>query len=176
MPKFLAVCLDTSEEINMTTPLISPIRVPLDSNRLTQGFPTVQTLKDTSFHSQPSPYDVPVEMIGEYDAQNKRFSLKLNYIAEEPMVSEEIKPQVIIFSGKNSGRIYEVQIANFNARNFNAKSAIQLIEDGIDLFAQKKNSPVSERVEMAKRAIQEGDDQLEAELDCLLGADYVPRM
>jgi len=66
------------------------------------------------------------------------------------MVSEELKPQIIMFSGKNSGRIYEVQIVNFNARDFNAKAAIQMIEDGIDLFAQQKNSPVSERVEMRR--------------------------
>ena len=135
----------------MTSSLKAMKRVLLDSKRLTQGFSAVQTHNDGSFQLKPSPYDVPVEIIGEYEPDSKLFSLKLNYVADEPLVPEYLESKVVIKSGKNSGRIYQIDVPNVDVHD--PKAIGGRIDNAVNFFSHKKSSGVSARFEIAKKAI-----------------------
>lgn len=126
-------------------------RVPLDSKALAQSFSALETHNDGTFRSQPSPYDIPVEIFSEYEPESKLLSLRLNYIADEPSFSERLKSEVVIWLGKNSGRIYRIDIENIDVHD--SKAVSRRIDEAIDFVSKQKGLIVTPRFEIAKKAI-----------------------
>jgi hypothetical protein len=137
----------------MTTLLASRKRFPLDPKQLTQEFFRVETHDDGTSKTQPSPYDVPEEIVGEYDPATRMLSLELRYIGDETKISfERLDSGVVFRSGKNSGRIYQIQVDGADASDWDAVR--KRIVEGIDFVADSNKSSTSPRFGIAKKAIQ----------------------
>lgn len=58
-----------------------------------------------------SPYDVPEAVRGFYDKHVKRFVIEFQYIGDEPLKRQSFDEYVHLRTGKNSHRLYAIEIA-----------------------------------------------------------------
>jgi len=105
----------------------------------------------------PSPYDVPGAIKAEFDPSKKHLKILFRYIGTEPM-KRQTADQVLSFGiGKNSGRLYEIDLKldESDARNSDIPDLVTRLSGAIDRLpnaheARKKN------YELAKRALSLG--------------------
>lgn len=60
--------------------------------------------------TSPSPYDVPEAVRTNVDEGRKRLCIEFQYIGEEPMVVKPDAPGISFRLGKNSGRLYGIDL------------------------------------------------------------------
>ena len=110
-----------------------------------------------------SPYDIPDAVRGEYNKYTNRFVIEFRYIGEEPWRAQTIAEHVVARIGKNSGRIYGLEV---NVDALKASSVefalLPAITEGIDRLARTSTnkSILSDRYRIAKEAIQEAEELL----------------
>jgi len=67
-------------------------------------------VKGVLVHVFMSPYDVPQAVRGRYDDERERFLIEFRYIGDEPIERREQDRHLALHVGKNSGRLYGVEI------------------------------------------------------------------
>src|SRR5690348_8451726 len=113
--------------------------IPLDQDQLKQTRPRYQDLRHGRFLTQPSPYDVPVGIGGEYDEGSRRLSLLLEYVADEPTVTRLGPKGVTLHVGKHSARIYRVDLEGVDLNHVPSGEIIRKVDEYIDLLAKGRH-------------------------------------
>ncbi|MBV8214044.1 MAG: hypothetical protein JOZ08_12590 [Verrucomicrobia bacterium] len=132
--------------------------VPLERDQLTETKPRVDVFRNQEYLAEPSPYDVPVGITAGYDVKSKRLSLALEYVADEPTVINSFKEKVALHVGKNSGRIYQVDLEGVDLDQAISQKSIALIDDVIDRVATERKNAIPQRYAIAKQAINVAGD------------------
>jgi hypothetical protein len=129
--------------------------VKLDTTPFTPE--TQETIRGGDVTVVISPYDVPNAVRGDYDERLKRFVIEFRYIGEEPWRLEKHDGTIALRIGKNSGRLYGIEV---KAPPRNAETiplSIQAIQGSIQKaidtlghrptrYARKKNYQVAQDI------------------------------
>ena len=85
----------------------------------------------------PSPYDLPDAFRGYYDKALNCFVIEFQYLADEKTENEEHGPYVTLRVGKNSGRVYGIEV------DVNAAKAqwVELIQKALHERSQEARKP-----------------------------------
>lgn len=112
-----------------------------------------------------SPHNVPKGVRGDFDSKLKRFVIEFKYLDEEPLRVLEPSPFYRLKEGKNSGRLYAIEI---DVQAFKA-AAVQLnlqtqFTNAIDNFANsRKEEGAEENLDLLKAVIaSKGKDLFES--------------
>jgi hypothetical protein len=100
--------------------------IPLDPDKVSKA--TTETRREGGVQITVglSPYDIPQAVRGRYDPASDRFVIEFSYISEEPLVAHAHDDVVVLHVGKNSGRIYGIDINVKAARSKNVGFRISL--------------------------------------------------
>lgn len=71
---------------------------------------TQQKIRGVDITVVMSPYDIPEAVRGDYDKSLDRFVIEFRYIGEEPWSREEHDGNIALRIGKNSGRLYGIEV------------------------------------------------------------------
>jgi hypothetical protein len=116
----------------------------------------------------PSPYDVPEAVRSVYDESKRRFSIEFQYIGEEPLKSSDVDRGVRCLLGKNSGRLYGIDVYLDKAalEDNSAASILKVIVPSIDALASGGGREVRKRnYGFASQAVDNEKDSLFAVLE-----------
>ncbi len=116
-----------------------------------------------------SPYDVPDAVRGAFDSSLKRFVIEFSYIAEEPWEKRVQDQFVALRIGKNSGRIYgiEIDVVAMQASVIGLKMQLpKIVNKAIDkeLRTDGKKRHRQKNYEIAKSVISSERNDLFGEL------------
>jgi hypothetical protein len=111
-----------------------------------------------------SPYDVPEALRGYYSPDKQCFVIEFKYISSEDTVEKDECPNVQVRVGKNSGRLYAIELA---VKSFDA-SAVQLrikvaeaLRNVLTHLIQEPIAPSrSSNYSMAKDAVEKLESQI----------------
>jgi hypothetical protein len=85
-----------------------------------------------------SPYDVPQAIRGAYDDSKHRFAIELKYVGDdEPLESRQPHDNVVMFVGKESGRLKRIEI---DVDRLNVSAVALKIISAIDSFAKQSHT------------------------------------
>ena len=135
----------------------------LDPQRLEKHEKRASSKDEVHIEVRMSPYDIPDAMRGDYDHGLDRFVIEFRYIGDEPWQHLDVAEHVVARVGKHSGRIYGLEV---NVKALKAKSVgfalLPAISAGMDRLVSKSANKgiMSDRYEVAKRAIQEAEGLL----------------
>lgn len=111
-----------------------------------------------------SPYDIPEAVRGFYDEQKHRFVIEFRYIGDEPT---ELQPQdrhITLVVGKNSGRLYgiEIDVDTLKVEVVGLRmEIIKEVNEALDNLVQKSISPSRrDNYRLTKDAISARQEQL----------------
>lgn len=82
------------------------VRVRPDTKKAKQ----LKTIRGVQIEVQVSPYDIPEAVRGEYSKELSKFVIEFKYIGEEPFDLKGHQQHVALRIGKNSGRLYGIEI------------------------------------------------------------------
>jgi hypothetical protein len=74
------------------------------------GKPETKMVSGVEIRLLVSPYDLPQQVRGMYDDAIKKFVIDFSYLDSEETKTEKIDKYLTAFAGKNSGRLYKIQI------------------------------------------------------------------
>jgi hypothetical protein len=63
-----------------------------------------------TFDVMMSPYDVPRQVRGNYDKDLEHFVIEFDYLDSEPLKERRVDRYVSLQVGKNSGRLYRIEV------------------------------------------------------------------
>jgi hypothetical protein len=104
-----------------------------------------------------SPYDVPEAVRGDYDESIERFVIEFRYIGDEPWSLEEHDGNIALRIGKNSGRLYGIEVNTNKLKAQAITLRVQAIQSSIQKaidtlgrrpkrFSRKKNYQVAKDI------------------------------
>src|SRR5437870_9940540 len=82
--------------------------VKLDTTQLNPE--THENIRGVDITVVMSTYDVPEAVRGNYDESLKRFVIEFRYIGDEPYTCREQADNIALRIGKNSGRLYGIEV------------------------------------------------------------------
>ncbi len=108
-----------------------------------------------------SPYDIPA-YICSYTCKRKYFVIELEYINSEPTKHREYADRVKVFVGRNSGRIYKIQVDLKKLGTQTLDTTIYKILDIEDTLASLNDGGVTRKrnISCVKKAIDQTKDRL----------------
>jgi hypothetical protein len=118
-----------------------------------------------SVSTSPSPYDVPEAARTNIDKNHNRLSIEFQYIGKEPVMVKPEQAGISFRLGKNSGRLYgiDLELNKINATEVNAITG--LITQTLSGLADTCNRPArSNNYSMVMRAVNSEKDTLLASL------------
>jgi len=137
--------------------MAQPDWIQVDPSTLAK--PTNETLDGIEVTLMTSPYDIPEAFRGFYDRRLERFVIEFKYLAEEPTRRETPHKHVALRAGKNSGRIYGVEI---DVEGMKAQW-VQLVVTAISERARERHKPRRPaNYEVTKRLLRENEPRLSA--------------
>jgi hypothetical protein len=100
---------------------------------------TPQTMKrdGVSITVTSSPYDLPDGVRGAFDANLGKFVIEFRYVGAEPTVKELHDKYIVLRLGKNSGRLYAIEIDVEAAK----AGWVTLIQKAIDERSRDAHKP-----------------------------------
>jgi hypothetical protein len=114
-----------------------------------------------SVSTSPSPYDVPEAARTTIDKNNNRLSIEFQYIGKEPVMVKPEQAGISVRLGKNSGRLYgiDLELDKINATEVNAITG--LIAQTLSGLATTCNRPArSNNYSMVKQVVNSEKDTL----------------
>lgn len=137
--------------------------VELDADDLNP--PRTETFQGVQINVFLSPYDVPEGVRG-YSEKSGWFVIEFKYIAEEPLRRERPEPHLVLRVGKNSGRLYkiEVDVGALGAQAVALNVCVpELVSTAIDSLKRDRHRR-GENYDLAKKVISDRKEQVFKEL------------
>jgi hypothetical protein len=134
---------------------------PLNLEELNE--PQIATIRGVELSVLVSPYDVPAAVRGYYDRQLNRFVIEFRYIQEEPITEDWRDSTMAVFVGKNSGRLYRIQldVHKLKAQQVTLQFLIQQMDRALEQLARNPQHRIrAGNYQLAKRVISERGEQL----------------
>lgn len=134
-------------------------------NLSNEHFPIEGTsLKGVKVDVLVSPYDVPEAVRGYLDNQQKCFVIEFKYISAEPTIERSQDANVTLRVGRNSGRLYAIQldVTKFDTNNVQLRLEVaEVLRNVMTHLVQKPVSPMRKsNYRMAKSVIEENNKEL----------------
>lgn len=112
----------------------NPSRINIEQRTVNKA--ADQTLHDVTVKVMLSLFDVPHSVDTKFDKEARIFRLIFDYIGdEEPSIKKQGDPAVSLLVGKNSGRLYEIDIAidqlEFKGDNSKYELVIDVAENSV---------------------------------------------
>jgi hypothetical protein len=82
--------------------------IEVDSQKINP--PTQVNVNGVTFDVMMSPYDVPRQVRGNYDKDLEHFVIEFDYLDSEPLKERRVDRYVSLQVGKNSGRLYRIEV------------------------------------------------------------------
>jgi hypothetical protein len=128
--------------------------IPVDRTALNQ--PRQKKVDGVEVTVMASPYDVPDAYRSHYDAEKDRHILEFRYLTEEPKKRENHGQYITLLVGKNSRRIYGVEIDSAALRkHFWLSVTVSAIGE------QEQRSGPSQNYNIARRLLRTHAPRLE---------------
>lgn len=105
-----------------------------------------------------SPYDIPEAMRSSYDREKRRLTIEFRYMSEESTRREQHGPYLSLGVGKNSGRIYTIEIDMHAVLDEWVKLSIKAISER----AKQRSEFHRSNYEVTKRLLREHAPELSA--------------
>ncbi len=131
------------------------------------------------FRGKLSPYDVPERVSSGYDAHEKRFTVRFEYLTpEEPLKPVRLgagpERSIVFRLGKHSNKLYSVEILNVEAAQvprvrFEVAEAIGGIASRLSRSDPRSYMPAA-NLTLAKSLIERERDLFTATPECAIGA------
>jgi hypothetical protein len=126
--------------------------IPIDSAAF--NVPHEEEVRGVRITVLCSPHDIPSDIRGFYEESIERFVIEFKYIADEPLQSITDKPLVKVIVGKNSGRLFriEVDVKSLDVREVQLQVRVpQIVQEAIGklrskYLKRKANYDVAERI------------------------------
>lgn len=104
-----------------------------------------------------SPYDIPTALRGYFDEDRDRFVIEFRYLADEDKKKESPRPHITLCLGKNSGRIYGIEL------EVQALEApwVQIVAKALsERESQARKPRRTKNYEVARRLLRENEPEL----------------
>jgi len=124
--------------------------IKLDSKNLNK--PTSTEIKGVRVNVLLSPYDIPNSVRGYYDKDTSKFMIEFRYITEEPSKRQRHDDYLAFHIGKNSGRLYKIEIDVDSMKANAVELTLKTISDAIQGM-HPKNTQRKKNYEVARNVI-----------------------
>jgi hypothetical protein len=136
--------------------------IQLDASRFDRA--QLKTIRGVEVKVFLSPYDVPEALRGAYDEELKRFVIEFQYISDEPLKRRTYDQYVTTRLGRNSNRLYAIEI-DVDAMRVETVNLSVLVQEKVDgVLAGLIREPIDVRrignYQLAQQAISNEHDQL----------------
>jgi hypothetical protein len=105
-----------------------------------------------------SPYDVPEAVRGHFDHSKRCFTIEFKYISQEAIVERSQDPNVKLWVGRNSGRLYaiELDLAKFSGNSVQLR--LEVAEELRNVLTHLVKQPIfpmrESNYRMAKKVVE----------------------
>jgi hypothetical protein len=128
--------------------------IQIDSSKVDP--PTPVNVKGVEFNVFMSPYDVPRHVRGRFDENLGRFVIEFDYLDTEPCRRQTLEEHVSVSVGKNSGRLYRIEV---DTKAMNA-GRVALRVKLKDLKLEPRGPEGKRNFDAVKRTLTTYDDEL----------------